>query len=144
MNVPFIKKILHRAPISIDSARRRPAEANGPRMKRFSNYNKSNIDVEVLKNENQNPTCVTPPIANISQGLFRERLMVVGSPPPPVNKAEEEARKEKAFANLRRLITKTKKTKKAIDYRKDDRISVNSGLYKAVKIDGQIYTVSCH
>ncbi|KAF8913180.1 S-adenosyl-L-methionine-dependent methyltransferase [Gymnopilus junonius] len=142
MNVPFVKKILQRAPLSTDTARRRPTQTNGPRMiQNFKNYNKSKIDLEVLKNENQNPTCVTPGIAKLSEGLFRERLMVVGSPPAPINKAEEEARKAKAFTNLRRLIAKTKKTKKAIDYRKDDRISVHSGLYKAVKIDGQTYSI---
>ena len=38
------------------------------------------MDLAVLRPENQNPTHVTPFIDSLAQGLFYERLQVVGAP----------------------------------------------------------------
>lgn len=139
MAVPFVCHILRNAPASNDTLR--PTREKGPKRKPMKKGLVGNPDLAVLKAENQNPTRVTPRIAKLAQGLFREELMVVGGAPPPVNKAEEENNKRKLFARLRRLISRTLKSKKKINYTKDDRISVMADLYTAVDIEGTTYRV---
>lgn len=141
MAVPFVRHILRNAPASNDTFR--PTREKGPKRKPAPMRKGlvGNPDLAVLKAENQNPTRVTPRIAKLAQGLFREELMVVGGVPPPVNKAEEENNRKKMFARLRRLISRTLKDKKKINHSKDDRISVMADLYAAVDIEGTIYRV---
>ena len=141
MAVPFVRHILRNAPASNDTLR--PTREKGPK-KKLVLMRKGligNPDLAVLKAENQNPTRVTPRIAKLAQGLFREELMVVGGAPPPVNKAEEENDMRKMLVRLRRLISRTLKNKKKINYTKDDRISVMADLYAAVDIEGTTYRV---
>jgi DNA (cytosine-5)-methyltransferase 1 len=141
MTVPFVRHILRNAPASNDALR--PTRERGPKRKPAPKRKGliGNPDLAVLKAENQNPTRVTPRIAKLAQGLFREELMVVGGAPPPVNKAEEETDRKKMFVRLRRLISRTLKDKKKINYTKDDRISVMADLYTAVDIEGTTYRV---
>ncbi|TFK56344.1 S-adenosyl-L-methionine-dependent methyltransferase [Heliocybe sulcata] len=53
-----------------------------------------NPDLAVLQPRNQNPTHVTPLIASLAANLFRERLIVVGPPPPRKDRAELQQEKE--------------------------------------------------
>ena len=116
----------------------------GPRNKHLpkSRATVGNIDLAVLKAENQNATHVTPRIAKLAQGLFREDIEVLGPPPPPINKLQLENEKRRQFIILKALYGQAKKIKKKVDYKKDDRISVSDDLYKAVEVDGVIYNVS--
>ncbi|KIM47705.1 hypothetical protein M413DRAFT_15837 [Hebeloma cylindrosporum] len=141
MAVPFVRHILRNTLSPNDSFR--PTREKGPKRKPVPMRKGliGNPDLAVLKAENQNPTRVTPRIAKLAQGLFREELMVVGGAPPPVNKAEEESNRKKMSARLRRLISRTLKGKKKINYTKDDRISLMADLYTAVSIEGTIYRV---
>lgn len=141
MSAPLVKYILRTTPIP--DSRQRKSTNNGPRDKHFPK-NKAllgNLDLAVLKTENQNPTHVTPRIATLAQGLVREELVVVGPPPPARNKDLVQIEERKAYDHLCRLVTKAKKTVKNIDYRKDDRVSVHSEFYKAVEVEKEIYRV---
>ncbi|KDR85517.1 hypothetical protein GALMADRAFT_218616 [Galerina marginata CBS 339.88] len=141
MAVPFVKSILRRSPMALEASR--PARQSGPKFKRQPKIKSylGNIDLAVLKDEHQNTTCVTPRIAKLAQGLFREKMRVIGRPPTPLNKSEEDAYKTKAFKVLNRLIAKAKKPKKEIDYHKADRVSVQSGCYSSVDIDRKKYSI---
>jgi len=144
MAVPFVRRILRNAPASIDALRpprEKGSKRKPPLMKKGLI---GNPDLAVLKAENQNPTRVTPRIAKLAQGLFREELMVVGGAPPPVNKAEEENARKKMLARLRRLISLAMKEKKKINHNKNNRISVMADLYTAVDIEGTTYRVCFH
>lgn len=101
-----------------------------------------NIDLAVLKDENQTTTHITPRIAKLAQGLFREEIEVVGPPPPPINKARTESERRQQYNRLKALYAQAKKLKKNIDYKKEDRISVQDDSYKAVQIEGIVYNVS--
>lgn len=141
MAVPFVKTILQRAPQIPESQRTprnaRPMITRQPKNKTLI----GNPDITVLKSENQNTTCVTPRIAKLAKGLFREEMIVLGPPPPPVNKSEAEAVKARAARNLRQLISKAKSGNKKITYRKEDRISVGRDHYSAIRIEGVEYKV---
>lgn len=139
MSVPFVRYLLSTAPAPV----RPRGQRNGLRNKHFPK-NKAligNLDLAVLKAENQNPTHVTPRIAALAEGLVREELVVVG-PPPPVRKKElVQIEQKKAYDHLCRLIVKAKKEKKDVDYRKEDRVSVHSEFYKAVEVEKETYRV---
>ena len=96
----------------------------------------------MLKDENQNPTHVTPRIAKLANGLFREEIEVIGPPPPPINKTQVESEKRRHYDRLKAFYAQAMKLKKNIDYKKDDRISVQDDRYKAVQIEGVAYYVS--
>ncbi|CAA7265858.1 unnamed protein product [Cyclocybe aegerita] len=140
-SAPFVKHILRNAPPISESSRPPPRrEARNKHLPK----NKASIgnpDLAVLKAENQNTTHVTPRIAKLVQGLVRESMEVVGPPPPPVNKAEVEAERKRAFEQLCRLHTKAKKLKKNIEYNKQDRIEGNLEYCKVIKIEYKPYMV---
>lgn len=145
-SVPFVKHLLRQAPPPTDPAfraRNRPPVGAGPRNKHLPKNRATigNLDLAVMKPENQNSTHVTPRIAKLAFGLFREEVEVVGPPPPPVNKALVEGEKRRAYENLKKLYAQAKKTRKNVDYKKDDRIRVGEDMYKAVQIDGVVYNV---
>lgn len=142
MTTPFVRYLLSTAPASDG---RRKSTRNGPTRNKRLPKNKAligNPDLAVLKAENQNPTHVTPRIAALAQGLVREELVVVGPPPPVRNKDLLQIEKKKAYDHLCGLIVKAKKEFKAVDYRKEDRVSVHSEFYKAVEVEKEIYRVN--
>ena len=145
-SVPFVRHLLRQELPPTDPAfraRNRPAGGAGPRNKHLPKNRATigNMDLAVMKPENQNSTHVTPKIANLAFGLFREEVEVIGPPPLPVNKALMEGEKRRAYENLKKLYAQAKKTRKHVDYKKDDRISVGEDMYKAVQIDGVVYNV---
>ncbi|KDQ62886.1 hypothetical protein JAAARDRAFT_53111 [Jaapia argillacea MUCL 33604] len=65
---------------------------------------RGNLDLAVLKPENQNPTHVTPFIASLASTYFSERLVVVGPPPKKVDRKVEKARKVEGRDRLGALV----------------------------------------
>lgn len=140
MSATFVRYLLSAAPAP--DGRRQRSNRTGPRIKYLPRSKvSSNLDLAVLKVENQNPTHVTPRIAALAHGFVREALVVVG-PPAPVRKKEiVELEKKKAYDYLCRLIAKAKKEIKDVDYKKEDRVSVHSEFYKAVEVEKEVYRV---
>ena len=141
MSTPFVRYLLSTAPAP--DGRRQKSTRNGPRNKHLPKYKAliGNLDLAVLKAENQNPTHVTPRIAALAQGLVREELVVVGPPPPARNKDLLQIENKRAYDHLCQLIVKAKKKVKDIDYKKGDRAAVHSEFYRAVEVEKEIYQV---
>lgn len=142
--VPFVRQITRHVHSEQTNRPPRRRHARGPRSKHLpkSRATIGNIDLAVLKAENQNATHVTPRIAKLAQGLFREEIEVVGPPPPPINKVQVENEKKRQYLTLKALYGQAKKARKKVDYKKEDRISVRDDMYKAVQVDGVVYNVS--
>jgi DNA (cytosine-5)-methyltransferase 1 len=142
--VPFVRHITRH--VVSDQTNRPPSRrhARGPRGKHLpkSRANIGNIDLAVLKAENQNTTHVTPRIAKLAQGLFREEIEVIGPPPPPINKVQMESERKRQYLTLKALYGQAKKARKRVDYKKEDRISLGDDMYKSVQVDGVVYNVS--
>jgi len=139
---PFVRHLLRNTQINLSS---RPTPSRGPRSKHLprNKANLGNLDLAVLKAENQNTTHVTPRISELAEGLFRERIEVIGPRPAPINKTQAFAEKKRTLLRLQELCDNAKRVKKKIDYRKTDRIGRElDKFYKAVKIDGCDYSVS--
>ena len=66
-----------------------------------------NLDVAVLRPENQHPTHVTPRIAALATGLFREQLVVLGRrlPAPRSRRGTRVSIGEKERSTLMRALT---------------------------------------
>jgi len=141
--VPFVRHITRHVQSEQTNRPPRRRSARGPRSKHLpkSRATIGNIDLAVLKAENQNTTHVTPRIAKLAQGLFREEIEVVGPPPPPINKAQVESEKKRQYLTLKALYGQAKKARKKVDYKKEDRISVRDDMYKAAQVDGVVYNV---
>ena len=147
---PLVRRLFRRAPpASPESSRRRPQYRDLPPTRpRLPPPIKSllgaDLDLAVLKAENQTQTHVTPLIASLAHGLVHEELFVVGGRPPPQNKALAEAREKAAHARLRELIKKARVLpgKPKIDVRpREDYIKRNSRYLKSVRINGEMYQV---
>lgn len=108
-----------------------------------------NLDLTVLRPENQNPTHVTPLIDQLAQGWFNERLHVVGVKPPEDHLENEAKRAKRARLwmlqrlgeYIERQMSKKKASKKTrIDsFTNDDRIV--DEFWRAVVVDGVKYSV---
>ncbi|KAF8644239.1 hypothetical protein AX16_008594 [Volvariella volvacea WC 439] len=97
-----------------------------------------NPDLAVLKAENQNPTHVTPIVAQLAQGFVREELVVVGPKPAIPNKVAMEQHKERARRFLQACIRRAKK-RVEIDYDKKDRLRPGSAYIKQITVDGEVF-----
>lgn len=80
-NSPLIKGLLLDAGLSVrppspQQARRPPAVRLPPSISTRACIN--NVDLRVLRPENQNRTYVTPLISQLAKGLFREKVRVAG------------------------------------------------------------------
>jgi len=105
-----------------------------------------NPDLAVLKQENQNPTHVTPLIASLARGFVNEELIVIG-PPPPKGKDDVAMMKEKKarLRSLWSLIERAKSGNLDIDWQREDRLTQRSNYLRKVSVGGQVYKVSsCH
>jgi DNA (cytosine-5)-methyltransferase 1 len=139
MAVPFVKHILLQAPARSKTSRARHERRAQPRAPPKISLRRD-IDLAVLRPENQNPTRVTPRIAKLAEGYFREEIMVVGGAPPPVDKAALERRQKKARRRLWELIELTR-VKKMVSSNKINRVSMDYDCYTEVQVDGKIYRV---
>ncbi|KAF5385343.1 hypothetical protein D9615_001032 [Tricholomella constricta] len=139
---PLIRHILRKAaPASTSRPARRkgaaPRNRKAPPIKSLL----GNLDLAVMKKENQNPTHVTPRIAALAQGLVYEDLVVVGGRPPPEDKALKEAQKAAAHKRLCRLVLKAKQTKKRVGHHRAHYIGTGARYLKAVEIDEVLYKI---
>lgn len=117
----------------------RPPRFNG-RLFNAQNMRARNIDLAVLRPENQNPTHVTSLIDKLSEGLFREHLVVVGPAPRKPDKAVLKRMQTQRRLKLLRYLTEDMKTTKKIEFLGKERLS---GVYwKAVVVEGETYKVS--
>jgi len=147
---PLIRRLFRRAPLaSPETSRRRPQYRDLPPSRpRLPPPIKSllgaDLDLAVLKAENQTQTHVTPLIASLAHGLVHEELFVVGGRPPPQNKALAEAREKAAHARLQELVRKAKilPGQPRVDVRPlEDPIKPRSIYLKSVRINGEMYQV---
>lgn len=140
MAVPFVRHILLSAPsrpASSHPVRSQRARVTVPRKPTVGR----DLDLAVLRPENQSATRVTPRIAKLAEGYFRDEIMVVGSAPPPMDKVALEADKKRTRRRLWYLIEKATR-KKRINYNKNNRVSVQYQYYTEVEIEGKPYKAS--
>lgn len=120
---------------------RRGLTAKGPGERRV------NIDIAVLKPENQTPTTVTPLINTLAQQYFRENLRVVAPRPPrDLEKIREKQNaRERVHRELLRLIRYCyDRGKCKWKYEKVDSIRNGSKYLRAITVDEVLYKVgSC-
>jgi DNA (cytosine-5)-methyltransferase 1 len=99
---------------------------------------KESKDLAVLRPENQNATYVTPRIAKLATGWFRERLVVVGPPPrvdPKIPYHDDLLKRVKEFVQRVSM-------RREIQYRPaEQRIHPSSRWLKYITVDGNNYAV---
>ena len=99
------------------------------------------MDLAVLRPENQNPTHVTPFIDSLAQGLFYERLQVVGAPLKQPTRLElkhqQEARREYFLSLWERCKSKVEN---AVHWPPSGRL--RDQFWSSVIINGDRYKVS--
>ncbi|KZT70140.1 S-adenosyl-L-methionine-dependent methyltransferase [Daedalea quercina L-15889] len=107
--------------------------------------NETNLDLAVLRPENQNPTHVTPLIDKLARGWFNERLHVIGAKLPE-DRRESEAKRARLWMLQRlgeyieRQMKKAQSKKTRLDtYAHGDRIV--DEYWKTVTVDGIKYSV---
>jgi len=98
-----------------------------------------NPDLAILRQENQNPTHVTPLIASLARGFVNEQLVVIG-PPPPRGKDDVAVVREKK--SLWSLIERAKGGSLDVDWQREDKITQRSNYLRKVYVGGQVYKVS--
>ncbi|RDB29208.1 DNA (cytosine-5)-methyltransferase 3 [Hypsizygus marmoreus] len=147
---PLIRQLLRKAPSSSTTFRgRAPKRAGLPQRSRNPPPIRSllgNIDLAVLKAENQTPTHVTPLIASLAQGLVFEELVVVGVRPPAPNKAALEEQKQRQHERLCALIKEAVRVermgkRRVVDIRREDYVDRKRRFATEVKIDGRVYKI---
>lgn len=100
-----------------------------------------NIDVSLLRQENQNPTHVTSHIANLASGLFREQMMVVGRRTHGVGKEVLTRRESVQFNSMKKYQRQTLLKVKAVKWRPEWAVDRNIGWFFKAEVDGTIYSV---
>lgn len=100
----------------------------------------NNVDIAVLRQENQNQTHVTPFIGQLAYNLFPERLEVVGPPPRPTDKElQRRQRMQRRTRLLRLLMASGRVGQKKIIYPIRERL--RQQYWKCVYIDDVKYSV---
>lgn len=141
---PLLRQILRNGPLLTARAHvaRQP-----PRLKWNNPQHKAligNVDLAVLRVENQNPTHVTPFIASLSFGLVRERFRVIG--PPETRPNEDVIKQQEAEAHVRlgNFVLKANRPRKKIINRPDQRLKPRSCWYQTIQVDDETYSVRVH
>jgi DNA (cytosine-5)-methyltransferase 1 len=102
----------------------------------------ANIDLAVLRRENQTETHVTPRIDSYAYGLFREQLCVVG-PPPARPSGPSPTQVQEMRVRLLRLLEKASNGHRPIiEMRRGKRLKPRSVWMTEVEIDGEVFGVS--
>lgn len=149
--IPAIARILGNVIARPRSRLRIKSHLNGPGTHRRSINTGllaglKNPDLAVLKQENQNPTHVTPLIASLARGFINEELVVIG-PPPPKGKDDVAMMREKKaqLRSLWSLIERAKGGSLDVDWQREDKITQKSNYLRKVYVGGRVYKVSsCH
>jgi len=139
-NVPFLRHLLRHVLPQMAAGRRRRRIPRRTGLN-LANIAFKNLDLAVLRPENQNPTHVTPLIESLATGLFLENLVVVGPRPVPRNEDAIQRLKRLALLRLRRLMEKAFQHKKLITFTREQRLHPRSQWYKSVMIDRETYSV---
>lgn len=100
-----------------------------------------NIDVSLLRQENQNPTHVTSHIANLASGLFREQMFVVGKRIDKVRKEVLKKRESAQLNNMKKYQRQALLKVKAVKWRPEWAVDRNIGWFQKVEVGGTIYSV---
>ncbi|TBU32705.1 S-adenosyl-L-methionine-dependent methyltransferase [Dichomitus squalens] len=116
-----------------------PADSRASRPRPFFQPNKvtGNLDLAVLRPENQNPTHVTPLIDTLALGLFREHLKVVGAAPKRLTGHELRQRQLKVRGRIGDLLMRRIDNRSTIDFPQEERL--DGQYWKAVKIGQEVY-----
>ncbi|OCH84951.1 S-adenosyl-L-methionine-dependent methyltransferase, partial [Obba rivulosa] len=145
---PLLKHILRgERPLSFNNRRRdqrNPTAKTRPPPRRP--WHAGDLDLLVLRPENQTRTHVTPSIARLAEGLFGERLVVVGPRPKPIdNPSGTDVARKKARNLLWNMICEchkreqvTKHTRNVVFQRGNQ---IRDHHFKAVTVDGMEYKV---
>lgn len=99
-----------------------------------------NIDLHVLRPENQNQTHVTPRIDHLAWGLFHERLHVVGPPTKRPTKHELKKRQREQHRHLLDLLTRSIVDDRPVIFFPADR-RLTGEFWQGVIIDDEMYEV---
>ncbi|KAG5642233.1 hypothetical protein DXG03_003378 [Asterophora parasitica] len=139
---PILRHILSKATsTSSRPALRRGAASRRGRKAPLIKALAGDLDLAVLKKENQNATHVTPRIAVLVQGLVREELVVVGERPPRVDKALKAAQQEAASNRLVELANKVNQAAGKVECHREHFIGAGKKYLRAVGIDGQRFEI---
>ena len=145
---PFVKHILDRrvvGPPSTATPRASPRPSSSlPHVRRRPQPVRliGNLDLAVLRPENQNPTHVTPRIDSLAHGLFHEHLHVVG--PPPKIPSRQEAKRQDILRQtyLHQLLSVCKLHEgNRISWPRKEKLV--DEYWKSAIINSETYEVSC-
>ena len=140
--LPIIARLLgiRSSSSSAHNVRRQIPQPSHPRFQRHKFV--GNVDLAVLKRENQTQTHVTPLIDSYANGFFREKLYVIGPPlkrPPALSREAQTTIR----SQLLRLLGKVVRNKHPIvNLSSSNRLKPNSSYWNHVIIDNVEYQVS--
>ncbi|KAK7686545.1 hypothetical protein QCA50_010145 [Cerrena zonata] len=106
----------------------------------------NNIDLAVLRPENQEKTHVTSFINQLASNpvFFREHLQVIGPEPKPISPQEIIQQDKKLFDRLSKLcqiVQNLGRRHLKIHFARDDAVKSGSNFWKCVQLDGVLYKV---
>ena len=104
----------------------------------------NNLDLEVLKPENQVQTHVTPFINHLASNpvFFRESLHVIGPEPKPPSAQEVIQRQKKLSNRLKDVCAAFHRSRTNLVFPRDAAVSPRSNYWKCVSINGIVFSVS--
>ncbi|TFK90087.1 hypothetical protein K466DRAFT_661043, partial [Polyporus arcularius HHB13444] len=114
-------------------------ERNAGRPKLKEGVTLGNLDLAVLRPENQNPTHVTPLLDNLARGLFHERLYVVGPRTKRPNRREMEKHQKEIRDHVCKLLYRNLEELPRISFPANARL--HDEYWKAVCIREEVYQV---
>jgi DNA (cytosine-5)-methyltransferase 1 len=103
-----------------------------------------NPDEAVLRNETQNPTHVTPHIAQLAQGLFLEQLQVIGPRSAALSRAEQNdlnLRQRISRNELEEFVRQSARSHRKVVLGNRDRRIGRSVYVRSIEIDKKLYQV---
>ncbi|EGO05372.1 hypothetical protein SERLA73DRAFT_68986 [Serpula lacrymans var. lacrymans S7.3] len=136
---PLIQHLQRKAPTALPRragpAATRIARPSFP--KRPLHKLNGNLDLAVLRTENQNPTHVTPLIAQMATGYFKEHLIVIGPRPKPLS----EAPTYDPLLRMRRFIERAAVEERPVHIQPEQRLKPRSRWLRCVQIGGVNYSL---
>jgi DNA (cytosine-5)-methyltransferase 1 len=138
--VPFVSHLLTTRPdLEVLRAHQQPTRSHLPIPQPLT----GNLDLAVLRLDTQNPTHVTPLIASLAKGYFRESFRVIGPPPCKPDRLALEQKERQIHDRVRMLVEKASKSAHhvALEFHPTERIRRDLWFYRSVEIDGVRYAV---
>ncbi|THH08718.1 hypothetical protein EW146_g8903 [Bondarzewia mesenterica] len=100
-----------------------------------------NLDLAVLRPENQNQTQITPLISMLATGLFQGQLAVVGAPLKTPTKGEQKCRCDNEYALVVQFVRTALEDKKPIRSRPEWRRKPRSPWLNTVRVGDAVYSI---